>query len=273
MLSLPLVRYILTAALRDRLMITLVLMIVAATGVGVFLGTSAVTEQASFSVVFGAGGLRILGAVGLILFICFYMRRSFDSKEVEFMLSRPLSRMTFLRSHVLAFTMLAVVVGLAVTLALFAGGRPQMEGLVVWGFSVMTEYAIMAVAALFFSIFLSSAAGSALATMGFYVLARLIGILIGIARLPPDNLLFAYLNNAMKLISIIIPRFDLLGQTSWLLYGVEGAGGIVPRFNADPVGQWMLGVLGPVGFIAAQAMVFCGLLMSAAAFDFRRREF
>lgn len=273
MLSGPLVRYVLTAALRDRLLITLFVMIACGAGLGVFLGSAAVTEQESFSTVFGAGGLRFLGVTGLVLFISFYTRRAFDSKEVEFLLARPLSRLQFLFSHAFAFMALAVVIAFCVSVALLFSGKPNMGGLLVWGFSLAGEYAVMAVAALFFAIMMSSAAGSALATLGFYALARLIGILLGIARLPGENIFFEILNNAMELISVVVPRLDLLGQTSWLVYGVEGAGGIVLRADAGAAAAWALSALGPVGFIALQSVVFCGLLLSAAVFDFRRREF
>lgn len=273
MLSAPLVRYILTAALRDRLLITLFVMIACGAGLGVFLGAAAVTEQESFSTVFGAGGLRFLGVTGLILFISFYMRRAFDNKEVEFLLARPLSRLQYLFSHALAFVLLAAFIGCCVSAALMFSGKPHIGGLVVWGFSIVGEYAIMAVAALFFSIMMTSAAGSALAALGFYALARLIGILLGIAKLRGENIFFDILNNAMELISVIVPRLDLLGQTSWLVYGVEGAGGIVLRQDAGAAAVWALSTLGPLGFIAIQSTIFCGLLLTAALFDFRRREF
>lgn len=273
MLSRPLVTYVLTAAMRDRLLGTLLLMIAAGAGLGVFLGSAAVTEQESFSTVFGAGGLRFLGITGVILFICFYMRRAFDSKEVEFMLSRPISRLRYLFSHAFAFILLSSLIALAVTLVLLLTGKPNLAGLVAWCLSVIGEYAVIAVAALFFSIVLSSAAGSALATLGLYALSRMIGILIGITHQPAENLLFAVLNNVVDLVSIVIPRLDLMGQTSWLVYGVEGSGGLALRAGAGQVATMMSETLGVGGFVAVQSAIFIALLLLASAFDFIRREF
>ena len=45
MISKPLVKYVLTAALRDKLMITLALMILMGAAVAVFMGSASVTEQ------------------------------------------------------------------------------------------------------------------------------------------------------------------------------------------------------------------------------------
>lgn len=273
MVSRPLIGFILTAALRDKLVMTLMLMILLGAGVSIFLGSSGMTEQESFSVVFGAGGLRFLGVLGIVLFVCFYMRRAFDTKEVEFLLSRPISRMTFLLSHALAFKIIALAVTAAVSIAVFFMGKPNVEGLLVWVLSIGIENIIMATAALFFSMVLSSASGAALATLGFYVLCRLIGMLLGIAAQPPDNIVFALLNNLMDLISVIVPRLDIMGQTSWLVYGVEGAGGVALGDKASAYAVALVDILGVSGFILAQGAVFIALLLSAAAFDFARREF
>jgi len=273
MVSRPLIGFILTAALRDKLVMTLMLMIMLGAGVSVFLGSSGVTEQESFSVVFGAGGLRFLGVLGIVLFVSFYMRRAFDTKEVEFLLSRPISRMTFLFSHALAFTVIALAVAAAVSAAVFFLGRPNEAGMAVWALSLGVENVIMAVTALFFSMVLSSAAGAALAALGFYVLCRLIGMLIGIAAQPPENIALAVLNNLMDLVSVIVPRLDMMGQTSWLVYGVEGAGGVALGDKPSAYALALVEMLGVHGFILAQGAVFIALLLAAAAFDFVRREF
>jgi len=273
MISAPLVRFVLTAAFRDRLMMTLVLMIVMGAGVSVFLGGSGLTEQESFALVFGAGGLRFLGVIGLVLFCCFYMRRCFETKEVEFLLSRPISRMTFLFSHAFAFIVLALVVAAAVSASVYFLGRPNPGGWVVWSFSIAVECVLMTMVALFFSMVLSSAAGSALAALGFYVLCRLIGMLLGIAALPAETMALNMLNNLMDIIAIIIPRLDMMGQTSWLVYGVEGSDSIALMGTATAYAARMVEVLGVNGFILAQGIVFTALLLVAAAFDFIRREF
>lgn len=273
MISRPLIGYILTAASRDKLMMTLLLMIVMGGGLSVFLGSSGLTEQESFALVFGAGGLRFLGVIGLVIFSCFYIQRSFEMREVEFLLSRPISRIGFLLSHAVAFVLLAVIVALVVTIVVAFLGAPDPGGLRAWGMSIAVEYMIMIVLALFFSMVLSSAAGSALAALGFYVLARLIGTLLGIAALPADNALFSSLNKAMEVVSIIVPRLDIMGQTSWLVYGVEGAAGIGVLENASDYSHGLIDMLGIGGFVFAQGLCFLALLLAATSFDFSRRQF
>lgn len=273
MISAPLIRYILVAARRDRLMMTLGLMIALATAVSTFLGASAVTEKETFSIVFGASGLRFLNVLGVVLFCSFYMRRAFEVKEVEFLLARPISRMTFLFSHAAAFMILGILLAGITVVALFLMGRPDIGGLAAWGLSVAIEDMIMAVTALFFSIVISSAAGSALATLGFYVLTRLIGTLLGITKVASDKMIFTILNNIMEMISVIIPRLDMMAQSSWLVYGVEGSAGIGFTDQAGAYAHAIVDIAGMNGFILLQGFVFISLLLAASAFDFVRRQF
>lgn len=273
MISRPLISYILTAAARDKLILTLLLMIATGAGVAIFLGSSAVTEKDSFALVLGASGLRFLNVFGIVLFACFYVRRSFETKEVEFLLSRPISRLTFLFSHAAAFMLLALVIAVLIAGAVFFLGRPNPGGLFAWALSIAAEGMIMANVSLFFSMVLASAAGAALATFGFYILSRLIGTLIGIASVAPDNAIFAVLNKIMDLVSIVIPRLDIMGQTGWLVYGVEGSGGIGFLRDTGPYAHGMMDMLGMPGFITAQAVIFIGLILSASAVDFSRRQF
>lgn len=273
MISRPLVSYILTAALRDRLVLTLLLLIGTGAAVSIFLGSSAITEQDSFALVLGASGLRFLSVVGIVLFCCFYVRRSFETKEVEFLLSRPISRMTFLFSHAAAFMIMSLFVSLLVTTAVFFMGRPNLGGLFAWGLSIAAEGMVMSAVALFFSMVLGSAAGSALAAFGFYILSRLIGTLLGIASTAPENPVLLVLNKIMDLISIVVPRLDVIGQTGWLVYGVEGSGGVGFLHDAGPYAHRMIETLGMMGFISLQGVLFLALILAASAFDFSRRQF
>ena len=273
MISKPLVKYVLTAAMRDRLMVTLILMILMGAALAVFMGSASISESASFALVFGSGSLRFLGVIGLVLFCCFYIRRAFENKEVEFLLSRPISRLSFLASHALAFSLLAFLIAGVITLVVGVIGRPDMAGLLVWGGSLAAEFAMMTVAALFFSMVLSSAAGSALATLGLYALSRMTGTLLGVLAQAPENWFYAVIGSMMKLISMVTPRLDMMGQTTWLVYGVQGSAGFRFMPHASAYARWMSMHLGVTGFIVMQGIVFVALLLAAAAYDFTRRQF
>ncbi|MBU0800593.1 MAG: hypothetical protein KKA05_06265 [Alphaproteobacteria bacterium] len=254
LISRPLVYYVLMAALRDRLVLSLLLFMAVGTSIAIFIGSSAVIEADQFAIVFASGGLRLAGVMGLVLFAVFYVRRAFETKEIDYLLSRPVSRSCFVISHAAAFSLLAAGVAVFAELALLViGGRSIIiEGHTLWLLSVVVEFIIMINVALFFSMVLTSAASSALAVIGLYILARMMGQILGIidAGMRVGNL--ELLSGAMETISLIVPRLDLMAQTTWLVYGPGGDG---------------------PGIIVAQGVAYTALLIVASIFDLRRRQF
>lgn len=249
-----LVKYVLTAALRDRLLLGFILLMMLGVSLSVFMGSSALTEKDQFSLVFAAGGLRIAGLITLTLFIVFYMRRSFETRDVEYMLSRPISRFQFLMAHSFAFGFLASLAALLITtLLFFMPSTTQSGGVIIWGLSLWVEYIIMVNVALFFAFSLSSAVVATMMTFALYMLARLMGSILGIIAATGESAAQIILEKIMLVISIFVPRLDLMGQTSWLLYGFE-----------DGIG-W--------SFILLQGSIFCGLIFSATLIDLNRRQF
>ncbi len=253
-MSWPVVRYVLSAAVRDRLIIALLVTIGLGAVLSVFLGTAAYIEKYQFVLVFAAGGLRILSVMGLVLFCVFFIRRSFDNKDVDYLLSRPVSRVSFIVSHAVAFSLIAMLLALASAVAVYMTAPITFsEGHIIWAISLMFELIIMANAALFFSMVLPSASTSAMAVFGLYILSRTIGILLGIVSSGlTESPMMKGLGFVMKFISLIIPRLDLMSQTSWLLYGAVDIGLV---------------------FICAQGIIFSGLLITAALVDLVRRQF
>jgi len=253
-ISWPTVKYVFAAAVRDRLILSLLIIIVLGAALSVFLGSAAYTEKHQFVLVFAANGLRILSVLGLVLFCVFFMRRSFDNKDVDYLLSRPISRVSFIVSHAVAFSLIAMLLALSSSIAVILTVPVTFgEGHILWAVSLMFELIIMVNAALFFSMVLPSASTSAMVVFGLYVLSRTIGILLGIVESGLANsVTLKGLGVVMQFISLIIPRLDLMTQTSWLVYGAGNIG---------------------LTFICAQGIIFSALLVTAALVDLVRRQF
>jgi hypothetical protein len=168
-MSWPLVKYILTAALRDRLFIALLLVIGVGASLSIFMGSSAVIEGDLFALVFAGASLRLAGTAGLVLFIVFYIRRSFDAGDVDFLLTRPLSRSRYLFSHAFAFSLLAVLVaGFTMAALIIIAPKSISYGTFLWAGSFAAELVVMVNAALFFSLMLNSASAATMAVFGLY---------------------------------------------------------------------------------------------------------
>jgi hypothetical protein len=247
-----LVSYVLSAAIKDKIFLAYFLLVAVILSLSVFFGSSSLTEQDQFTVVFIAGALRMASVFTLLLFIVFYFRRSFENRDVDFLFSTPVSRYHYLMAHFTGFAALAFVIALISTLGVLFFRMDDPGAVAAWGISLFAELLTLSAVAMFFGVAMSSAVSAALCVSGFYVLARLIGDIIGLLKSSDMNAVIQMLAVVMKAISFFIPRLDLLGQTSWLVYGVEDF----------PVARLML-----------QIAVFLGLILSATYLDLRRRQF
>lgn len=257
-MNFTLVKYVMTAAGRDKLFLSMFLGVGLAIALSFFMSSAAVTEKAQFSLVYMAGSLRLLAVAGLSLFIIFFIRRSHEARDVEYLLTRPISRPIFILSHAAAFSILAFIVAGLLTLAVvgFAYRYNAISmGTFLWLAGVAGELLLTANMAFFFAMVLSSPVSASLATLGFYVLARLMGQLLAIigetfTMFPGSE----FLANILKMVSMLIPRFDLMTQTSWLLYDVTT-------------------VLKDYIFIVIQSLFFLAMIWVATMIDFVKRQF
>lgn len=249
-----LIQYVLKGALRDRLLLSLLLLLVLGTSLSIFTGSSAAVEKIQFTQVFAAGGLRIIGIAGLVLFVVFFIRRSFDARDVEYLLSRPVGRMQFLLAYAAGFSILALMTGVAQALCLYFLDMKNFDsGAFLWSFSLIVENIIMVNTALFFAMFLSSPVSATMSVFGFYVLSRMMGQILGILTLTAQSGIMEGLAYTMQLVSVVTPRLDLMAQSSWLLYGAESGVGY--------------------GYISLQGILFSALVLSATMIDLVKRQF
>lgn len=251
------IRYTLLTAMRDWLFIGLVLLVGMAYGLSVFTGSTALVEQAQMSIAYFAGSSRIVLMVGLIVFVCFHVRRLFDNREIESMLSKPISRTQFVVSYWFGFVILALIAVIPVVIIMETIYTPNHLGLAYWVASLVLELSLVLAFALVSALILRSAVSSVMASFAFYFVSRLMGFFVSALEQPATLLTNSetgsILGIILKGISTIIPRLDLYAKSSWLIYGVEGQ-----------MDLWVF---------QAQSLVFIALLLSMAVFDFKRKQF
>lgn len=232
----------------------MVVILLLGTSLSLFLGYAATIEKERFALVFAGGGLRIAGVMGLVLFVVFFIRRSFEAKDVELLLSRPVGRIRFLLSYATALSLLALFVGVMQGVCIYMIGWHLFgQGHLLWIASIIAENIIMVNVALFFAMILTSAASAAMAVYGFYILSRMMGQILGTIDAGSRIYDLKILELIMQGISSVMPRLDLMGQTSWLIYGPDTQTGI--------------------GFMFVQGLVFTALIVMASLIDLIRRQF
>ena len=252
-MSFPLIKYVLMAALRDRLIIALIVILLIASSLSIFFGGSAVIEKDQFTLIFVGASLRLISVLGLVLFSTFFVTKSFDNKDIEFLLSRPIGRLSLIFSYSIGCMILALFISVASAATVIAVSPHLVsDGHVIWSLSILIENIIMVNVALFFAMYMSSAATASLVTLCAYILSRMMGQFLGIidSNLVDGQGMYAMIT---QFVSVIMPRLDLLGQTSWLVYGADDTISLVA--------------------IVLQGVIFSFLVLMAASLDFVRRQF
>lgn len=256
------IRYIFLTAVRDWLFIGLSAAILLAIGLSFFLGGTALVEQQEMTIVYASGASRVILIVGLIVFVCFHVRRAFDNREVEVILTRPISRSVFVFSYWAGFAMLAVLITIPLVLLMAFVLNVSIKGLLFWGLSVLLEAFLVVAFALACSLILQSAVSSVLVSFTFYFISRMMGFFAAIIDKPAvmrDISWSWVMENVLTVSSVALPRLDLFGKSKWLIYGTASDANI---FLMDIV---------PVFLV--QSVIFVPLLLFMGIYDFRRRQF
>lgn len=255
----PVIRYVLLTASRDMLMLSLIAALAIAFGLGAFTGNASLSEEKQTAFVVFAGLARLTLALGMIVFVCFHVRRAFENREIEAFLSKPVSRASFIFGYWAGFALLPVIPAIIAGMMVYLSGG-NAAGTALWTASLIGEQWIIIGFATACAFILSSTAAAALACAVFYTVARLLGFFVTVIR---DRLEqgFGYTSNVegaseftLTALSMFLPRLDLYAKTSWTVYGLDGIGA-------------------EAYFFPVQTAIYVPLLLFMALYDFRRRQF
>jgi ABC-type transport system involved in multi-copper enzyme maturation permease subunit len=250
------IRYVLLTATRDRLFFGLLVGVLAAAYISSVLGSTAMLEPEQMTLSFTAASARVIIMVGIIVFIGFHMRNAFDAKEIDVLLSRPISRTTLVASYWLGFATVATCLVLPTVAMMYFMNVLNMTGYFLWAASLLLESWLVVSIALFASLTIRSGVGTVLASLAIYALSRMMGFFVSTTK---SGVLFTHeeANIAstwlMKIISVVVPRLDFFAHSNWLIYGAK---------SYDDL--WLFLV---------QGGVFIPLLIVAAVIDFKRKQF
>lgn len=254
------IRYTMITALRDLLFIGLLAVILIAIFVSSFLGGTALTEQHQMIISYVSGSIRLILTTGLIIFVCFHVKRLFDNKEIEFILSKPISRKSFVISYWMSFAILSLILTICVTIFVGLFTKPNFYGLLTWGSSLACENLLIVAFALVSALILKSAVASVLSTLCFYFLSRMMGFFVVAIKnpfninMPTANSFLEWISQwIVELTSILLPRLDLFAKTKWLIYGID---------KQHELSIFLL-----------QSLIYICLLLTMAILDFNRKQF
>jgi ABC-type transport system involved in multi-copper enzyme maturation permease subunit len=252
------IKYVLLVALTDKILLILIAGLFAIAGISFALASTLPLEEQQTALVFNASASRLLLVIGCIVFVSFHIRQAFDAKEIDVILSRPISRGQLICAYWIGFACICVglVLASAGVTALLA--PINMRGFALWNVSMLFELWLVSAISLFVSLILSSAVTSVITGLAIYIMSRMIGFFLATvhARFSAANALIQTLmRHCLDIVSTITPRLDFFSDSAWLLYGAK-----------DGVWQAILPC-------AAQTTVFVPLVLLAASVDMRKKQF
>src|SRR5881396_665303 len=234
-----LARFVLLEARRGGLPWLAAASIALALGLAAFLSQVALTESLALQASIVAALLRASAVFLIAAHVASSTLRELNDKELERMLSLPLSRSTQYLGRLAGFALcgVALAVACAAPLLLWASAGT----VALWALSLACETALVAAAALFFSM----------------TLAQLVPAMAAIQSIAGGPLADASLPHqvarwAVDAIALLLPRLETVTRTGWLLYGPPDAGAYAAAL--------------------AGLMLYTGLLIAAGLFDFHRRN-
>jgi ABC-type transport system involved in multi-copper enzyme maturation permease subunit len=251
-------KYILLSGTRDKLYLGLFISLIITFSLSIFLGSTAMTEQQQMTTAYISGLSRGVLVIGTILFVCLSITRAFENKEVEFIISKAISREQFILSYLLGFFVAILMILIPLVVAIFFVTKADKFGLLIWSLSLFSELMIMISFSLLASLILRNSFSSIMASLGFYILSRLMGVFVLAINLPEDftkELTFSThsFSIVLKFLSAVFPRLDLFGQSEWLNYGIS---------NFDNL-----------QIIFIQSLIYIPLMIFMSFHDFKKKQF
>ena len=102
-------KFILLTGLRDKLYLSLLIILGGIFGLSNLVSFSALSEETQMQLVYFSFLSRVVIVCGMILFICFYINKEFENKEIDFILSKPISRSTLILSYWTSFNLISLI--------------------------------------------------------------------------------------------------------------------------------------------------------------------
>jgi ABC-type transport system involved in multi-copper enzyme maturation permease subunit len=250
--ALPIARYTLLEAMRNRLLWLILAALAAAMIAAAFLQQVAITEAARVQASVIAAAMRLFAVFVVAALVVTAVVREMNDKLLEVLLAKPMPRASWLIGRGMGFIAVAGVVAAATSLPLWLFGDPR--GVAAWTASLFLELAIVAAAALFCVLTLNQVVTALAAVLGFYLLARTMAAVQIIAGAAVGGTWSDRLTGgAIDAIAALLPALDRMTQTAWVLDGPAGAS--------------------LAGGVLVPACIYIALLGAAAAFDLYRQEF
>lgn len=257
---LAIIKFILLTARRDLLLQGIFIVLLGAAMISQFFGNCALTEQIQMSTSYFAGSSRAIIVGGMIIFIAVHIRRLFETKEIEQMLARPITRSQFILAYFCGFSILGLMLILPCIIIASLFAMTDTGSLLIWSISLSFELFIVIAFAMLASFILSSSTLAIITSVCFYITSRLSGFFIAMIKWPISydqidsfkTLIRFFGEKIIQFVTIFLPRFDIFSKSAWLTYGVSWEN---------------------LNIILGQFIIYIAFILGMAMIDFNKKQF
>ena len=247
-------KFTIVEAMRNRLLLLLLLVTAISFAMVEFIGDLAITEHRVTQVAILAAFLRLCSVVVVAMFVVSSSVRELQDKTLEMILSMPIHRSQYYFGKLAGFVMAALLVSVVFGLLLL--WYAPTDSVLIWSLSLFMEL-ILVVALSLVMLFTFNQIPPALAGVFIiYIAARIttsIYLMVTYPILKQTSVAQKFMDGFIEMLTWLLPDLNRFTQTSWLTGGVS---------------DWSL--LAPV---LGQTLIFLGLLSTIALFDFYRKNF
>jgi hypothetical protein len=213
-----------------------------------FARALALTETREVGLAIAAPLARLIAVVIVVLTTVASVVRERGERTLLLALAAPVSRASWLLGKAAGFAAIAVLTALILALPVMFLAAPSAAA--AWTLSLALELVLVATVTLAIASVLGQIAPAAGAALAFYVLARLLHIVLLLGARAQDYSDLQALAPLVRVVGAVVPRLDLFTRTDWLLGGPPTASAL--------------------GVVAVQATLYVALALAAAVIDLRR---
>jgi hypothetical protein len=253
--------YFLRILRRDYVFLGLFMSLGAVIGVSRLLGGLSIDEVEQMRIVYSLGGIRLVMWAGTVVMIAFFVRNLYQTKEVDILLSLPISRAKFVLGLYLSFAIVACLLVFLALSAVYAVyfHKVDLPGLTLYGLGLAGELLILIAISLLFALFISSTFIVVFLSGGAYFVSKSFGYFVSLIEIKAFNVQNFTANGIdtagdllVFALSSFFPRLDLFSYSKWAIYGVS---------------DWLI-----LDVIAVQTLIYTVFILSVAIFDFKKRS-
>ncbi len=247
-------KFTLVEAMRNRLLLLLLLVTAISFAMVEFIGDLAITEHRVTQVAILAAFLRLCSVVVVAMFVVSSSVRELQDKTLEMILAMPIHRSQYYFGKLAGFVVVALLVSVAfgALLLLYA----PAGSVLIWSASLYMELMLVVALSLVMLFTFNQIPPALAGVFIIYIAARIttsIYLMVKYPIMQHATTAQKFMDGFIEMLTWLLPDLHRFTQTSWL----TGA-----------VSDWslLLPVLG-------QTLIFLGLLSSIALFDFYRKNF